>query len=120
MGFSACLTFHKSPAKWHWWEGGPGGVEKTEKKKKKKKKARSLLNSKVESALEVENPAKPILGASNSTAASWENFKLFSLVSQTLHYWEPTFVPSILTRLSELLPHPESRISLAIYSASRY
>lgn len=49
--------------------GGPSEVEKTKKKKK------------VESALEVENPVKPFLGASNTTVASWANVKFFSLVS---------------------------------------
>lgn len=49
--------------------GGLSGVEKTKKKKK------------VESALEVENPVKPFLGAHNTTVASWANIKLFSLVS---------------------------------------
>ena len=71
------------------------------KKGEKKKKPRSWLNSKVESVLEVENPGKPFVGSSNSIVASWANVKLFSLASQIFHYQVPTFIPNILTKLSE-------------------
>ena len=56
------------------------------RKRKKKKKKRFWLNSKVETALEVENPEKSFLGSSNSIVASWANFKLLSLTSEIFHY----------------------------------
>lgn len=99
LGFSACLTYRKSPVEWHWWEEVP--VELKRQEQKGKKKARCLLNSKVEPALEVENPEKPFPGSCNSIVASWENFKLFSLVSQILHYQVPTFISSFLIKLFE-------------------
>lgn len=54
------------------------------------KRQNSWLNSKVESALEVENPEKKkkthtFVGSSNSIVASWASFKLFSLAAQIFH-----------------------------------
>lgn len=55
------------------------------------KRQNSWLNSKVESALEVENPEEKnnkkhtFVGSSNSIVASWASFKLFSLAAQIFH-----------------------------------
>lgn len=95
--------------------GGPSGVEKT-----RGSKARSLLNSKVEFSLDVENSEKLFLGSSNSIVVNWANYKLFSLVFQLLRYPVPAFFPSILTKLLEPSAHPKSLIGLAIHSSSMY
>lgn len=68
--------------------GGPSGVEKKRKKWGKKKRQNSWLNSKMESALEVENPEKKqntFVGSSSSIVASWASFKVFSLAAQIFH-----------------------------------
>ena len=63
-------------------------LKRREKNGGKKKMQNSWLNSKMESALEVENPEKKqntFVGSSSSIVASWASFKVFSLAAQIFH-----------------------------------
>lgn len=74
----------------------------------------------MEYPLEVKNPAKPFPDVNNSIVASWADVKLFCLVPQILYYQEPISLSGILTKFSELWPHPESLNSQSSHSFSKY
>lgn len=101
--------------------GGPSGVEKKRKKWGKKKRQNSWLNSKMESALEVENPEKnktyllapvvllsPAGQVSNSSALQPRS---------SISRGQPLF-PAFLPNFLNLSPWLHPLISLVIHLAS--
>ena len=124
MGFSACLTLSQVSGNVPREGGGPSGAEKMRKKMEKKKKQNCWLNSKVESALEVENPEKktttkthllativPLLPAgqiSNSSALQPRSF---------ISRCQPLF-PAFLPNFLNFSPYLHPLITLVIHLAS--